>query len=104
MRRLLALLLASACLMCAGCDGSDAEDGDIRSEAGAEESLTSSPRLKPGEDVKGKAVEGNWKTKRTAMTPREYWERLKRSFNDKYVKEVEKRQGKENNHDAEPVD
>lgn len=30
----------------------------------------------------GKAVEGNWKTKRTAMTPREYWERLKRSFND----------------------
>lgn len=52
----------------------------------------------------GKAVEGNWKTKRTAMTPREYWERLKRSFNDKYVKEVEKRQGKENNHDAKPVD
>lgn len=52
----------------------------------------------------GKAVEGNWKTKRTAMTPRKYWERLKRSFNDKYVKEVEKRQGKENNHDAEPVD
>lgn len=38
------------------------------------------------------------------MTPREYWERLKRSFNDKYVKEVEKRQGKESNHDAEPVD
>lgn len=56
------------------------------------------------EAVTGKAVEGNWKTKRTAMTPREYWERLKRSFNDKYVKEVEKRQGKENNHDAEPVD
>lgn len=52
----------------------------------------------------GKAVEGNWKTKRTAMTPREYWEQLKRSFNDKYVKEVEKRQGKESNHDAEPVD
>lgn len=25
--------------MCAGCDGSDAEDGDIRSEAGAEESV-----------------------------------------------------------------
>lgn len=48
MRKPLALLLASACLMCAGCDGSDAEDGDIRSEAGAEESLTSSPRLKPG--------------------------------------------------------
>ena len=39
MRRLLALLLASACLMCAGCDGSDTEDGDIRSEAGAEESV-----------------------------------------------------------------
>lgn len=39
MRRLLALLLASACLMCAGCDESDAEDGDIRSEAGAEESV-----------------------------------------------------------------
>lgn len=39
MRRLLALLLASACLMCAGCDGSDAEDGDIRSEAVAEESV-----------------------------------------------------------------
>ena len=52
----------------------------------------------------GKTVEGNWKTKRTAITPREYWERLKRSFNDKYVKEVEKRQGKENNHDAESVD
>lgn len=52
----------------------------------------------------GKAVEGNWKTKRTAMTPREYWERLRRSFNDEYVEEVEKRQGKENNHDTEPVD
>ena len=39
MRRLLALLLASACLMCAGCDRSDAEDGDIRSEAGAEEGV-----------------------------------------------------------------
>ena len=25
--------------MCAGCDGSDTEDGDIRSEAGAEESV-----------------------------------------------------------------
>lgn len=40
MRRLLALLLVPACLMCAGCDGSDAEDGDIWSEAGAEESVT----------------------------------------------------------------
>ena len=39
MRRLLALLLVPACLMCAGCDGFDAEDGDIRSEAGAEESV-----------------------------------------------------------------
>lgn len=39
MRRLLALLLVPACLMCAGCDGSDAEDGDIRSEAVAEESV-----------------------------------------------------------------
>lgn len=39
MRRLLALLLASACLMCVGCDGSDAEDGDIRSEAVAEEGV-----------------------------------------------------------------
>lgn len=39
MRRLLALLLVPACLMCAGCDGSDAKDGDIRSEAGAEESV-----------------------------------------------------------------
>lgn len=39
MRRLLALLLVPACLMCAGCDGSDAEDGDIRSEAGAEEGV-----------------------------------------------------------------
>ena len=39
MRRLLALLLVPACLMCAGCDGSDTEDGDIRSEAGAEESV-----------------------------------------------------------------
>ena len=24
------------------------------------------------------------------MTPEEYWERLRRSFNDKYVEEVEK--------------
>lgn len=39
MRRLLALLLASACLMCVGCDESDAEDGDIRSEAVAEEGV-----------------------------------------------------------------
>lgn len=39
MRRLLALLLVPACLMCAGCDGSDAEDGDIRSEAVAEEGV-----------------------------------------------------------------
>ena len=39
MRRLLALLLVPACLMCAGCDGSDTEDSDIRSEAGAEESV-----------------------------------------------------------------
>lgn len=39
MRRLLALLLVPACLMCAGCDESDAEDGDIRSEAVAEESV-----------------------------------------------------------------
>lgn len=38
------------------------------------------------------------------MTPEEYWERLRRSFNDEYVEEVEKRQGKEDNHDAEPVD
>lgn len=34
------------------------------------------------------------------MTPEEYWERLRRSFYDKYVKEVEKRQEKENGHDA----
>lgn len=39
MRRLLALLLIPVCLMCAGCDGADTEDGDIRSEAGAEESV-----------------------------------------------------------------
>lgn len=51
----------------------------------------------------GKAVEGNWKTKRTAMTPREYWERLRRSFDDKYVEEVEERYGKEDGHDAEPT-
>lgn len=40
MRRLLALLLVPVCLMCAGCDGSDAEDGDVRSEAGTEHSVT----------------------------------------------------------------
>lgn len=39
MRRLLALLLVPVCLMCAGCDGSDAEDGDVRSEAGTEHSV-----------------------------------------------------------------
>lgn len=39
MRRLLALLLVPACLMCTGCDGSDAEDSDIRSEAVAEEGV-----------------------------------------------------------------
>ena len=39
MRRLLALLLVPACLMCAGCDGPDAEDGDVRSEAGTEHSV-----------------------------------------------------------------
>lgn len=39
MRRLLALLLVPACLMCAGCDGSDTEDGDVRSEAGTEHSV-----------------------------------------------------------------
>lgn len=38
-RRILTALLIPVCLMCAGCDGSDAEDGDIRSEAGAEESV-----------------------------------------------------------------
>lgn len=45
MRRLLALLLVPACLMCAGCDGSDAEDGDIRSEAGAEEVSPTAPTM-----------------------------------------------------------
>lgn len=39
MRRLLALLLIPACLMCAGCDGFDAEGGDVRSEAGTEHSV-----------------------------------------------------------------
>lgn len=38
-RRILTALLVPVCLMCAGCDRSDAEDGDIRSEAGAEESV-----------------------------------------------------------------
>lgn len=38
------------------------------------------------------------------MTPEEYWERLRRSFNDKYVEEVEKRHEKENSHDAESTD
>lgn len=37
------------------------------------------------------------------MTPREYWERLRRSFDDKYVEEVEERYGKEDSHDAEPT-
>lgn len=39
MRRLLALLLVPVCLMCAGCAGCDAEDGDVRSEAGTEHSV-----------------------------------------------------------------
>lgn len=39
MSRLLALLLVPACLMCAGCAGCDAEDGDVRSEAGTEHSV-----------------------------------------------------------------
>lgn len=39
MRRLLALLLVPACLMCAGCDESDTEDGDVRSEARTEHSV-----------------------------------------------------------------
>lgn len=38
-RRILTALLIPVCLMCAGCDGSDAEDGDIRSEAVAEENV-----------------------------------------------------------------
>lgn len=37
------------------------------------------------------------------MTPREYWERLRRSFDDKYVEEVEERYEKEDGHDAEPT-
>lgn len=39
MRRLLALLLGPACLMCAGCDEFSTEDGDVRSEAGTEHSV-----------------------------------------------------------------
>lgn len=39
MRRLLALLLVPACLMCAGCDEFSTEDGDVRSEAGTEHSV-----------------------------------------------------------------
>lgn len=39
MRKLLALLLIPACLMCAGCDGFDVEGGDVRSEAGTEHSV-----------------------------------------------------------------
>ena len=39
MRRLLALLLVPACLMCAGCDEFSTEDGDVRSEAKTEESV-----------------------------------------------------------------
>lgn len=38
-QRILTTLLIPVCLMCAGCDGSDTEDGDVRSEAGAEESV-----------------------------------------------------------------
>lgn len=38
-QRILTTLLIPVCLMCAECDGSDTEDGDIRSEAGAEESV-----------------------------------------------------------------
>lgn len=38
------------------------------------------------------------------MTPREYWERLRQSFTDEYVEEVEERQEKEDDHDAEPAD
>lgn len=37
------------------------------------------------------------------MTPREYWERLRRSFDDEYVEEVKERYGKEDGHDAEPT-
>ena len=39
MRRLLALLLVPAYLMCAGCDEFSTEDGDVRSEAKTEESV-----------------------------------------------------------------
>lgn len=39
MRRLLALLLVPACLICAGCDEFSTEDGDVRSEAKTEESV-----------------------------------------------------------------
>lgn len=39
MRKLLALLLIPACLMCAGCDEFSTEDGDVRSEAKTEESV-----------------------------------------------------------------
>ena len=39
MRRLLALLLVPACLMCAGCDEFSTEDGDVRSEAKTEEGV-----------------------------------------------------------------
>lgn len=39
MRKLLALLLVPACLMCAGCDEFSTEDGDVRSEAKTEESV-----------------------------------------------------------------
>lgn len=35
----MALLLVPACLMCAGCDEFSTEDGDVRSEAGAEHSV-----------------------------------------------------------------
>lgn len=38
-QRILTTLLIPVCLMCAGCDGSDTEDGDVRSEAGAEHSV-----------------------------------------------------------------
>lgn len=38
-QRILTTLLVPVCLMCAGCDGSDAEDGNIRSEAVAEEGV-----------------------------------------------------------------
>lgn len=38
-RKVLATLLVPVCLMCAGCDGPDTEDGDVRSEAGTEHSV-----------------------------------------------------------------